>query len=185
MFKKISYILFVLLISFSIIACNDSSDNENTEEPIVEENNGDQENNEKYTAKLYFANSEYINTGNEDLDSLLVEEREIELNDIILEKALILELLNGPSIEGLSSPIPESANLLDVQLSEATVFIDFESQGMNGGSLQESLTIEHILKTLFELEHIEKVQFLIDGEVRESLMGHLLIDEPFTREMLE
>lgn len=187
MLKKISYILLILLLSFNIIACNDKTqDNNNGQvtENNSNENNEQEANSVKYMAKLYFANTEYINTGNENLDTLLIEEREIDFKDTTLEKALILELLHGPTIEGLSSPVPEEVKLLDVQLSEGTIFIDFESQGMNGGSLEETLTIEHILKTLFELDHIEKVQFLIDGEVKESLMGHILIEEAFTRDML-
>ena len=45
--------------------------------------------------------------------------------------------------------------------------------------MQEDFTIAQIVNTLLELDHIDKVQFLIDGKKAETLMGHISITEPF------
>ncbi len=69
--------------------------------------------------------------------------------------------------------------MLSVELSEDTVYVNFAGEGMYGGSLQESFTINQIVASLLELDGVHKVQFLIDGEKTDSLMGHLEIEEPF------
>ncbi len=47
--------------------------------------------------------------------------------------------------------------------------------------MQENFTIGQIVNSLVELDNIEKVQFLIEGEKAESLMGHFDILEPFEK----
>ena len=60
--------------------------------------------------------------------------------------------------------------------------VDFAKEGMQGSSLEETLTIDQIVKSLLDLGTVDKVQFLLDGEVSETLMGHLSTDEAFTGE---
>ena len=45
--------------------------------------------------------------------------------------------------------------------------------------MQESFTISQIVNSLVELDSVERVQFLIDGQKGETLMGHFEISEPF------
>ena len=49
-----------------------------------------------------------------------------------------------------------------------------------GGTAAESITINSIVNTLTELEHIDSVQFRIEGNVREVLVHHAL-DRPIKR----
>ena len=128
---------------------------------------------------LYFANKEYIDTGDESLEKLIPEKRVVKYGDISLEEVIVKELMKGPKKDDLSTVIPSSIKLLGVEVSDGTAFVNFAQEGLFGGSMQEDFTITQIVNSLLELDNIERVQFLIDGEKAESLMGHIDISEPF------
>lgn len=131
---------------------------------------------------LYFANKKYVEIGDENLEKLITEKRLIEYGDISIEESIVRELMKGPeNTEELSSPFPATAKLLGVEVADGTAFVNFASEGMYGGSLQEYFTIDQIVSSLIELDNIDRVQFLIDGKKAETLMGHFSIDEPFEK----
>lgn len=151
-------------------------DNEDIDDEIVDPIPED----ESKEVILYFANKKYIESGDEDLEKMFSEKRVVEYGEIPLEEGIVRELMKGPEdTDNLSTVIPSTVELIDVDLSEGTAFVNFAQEGMSGSSLQESFTINQIISSLIELDTVERVQFLIDGEVAESLMGHISIDEPF------
>lgn len=186
--KRILIVLMILVLSVSMIACagNTTPPAENppvetptetpTEKPPVEEPEPTEETRE---VTLYFANEEYVQTGDESLEKLIPEVREIELKDMTIEEAVVRELLVGPESEGVRTVIPETANLLGVEVNNGTANVDFAREGLHGGSLEETFTINQIVASLTELESVDRVQFLIDGQVEDSLMGHYDISTPF------
>lgn len=131
---------------------------------------------------LYFANKEYIETGNESLEKFIGEKRTVEYENMSLEEAIIEELKKGPKKSESETVIPETITILDVKVSNGIAFVNFDKKGLSGGSMEEDFVLGHIMDTLFELDHINKVQFLINGEKAESLMGHFDISEPFDKE---
>lgn len=155
------------------------------ENPIDENNQGDEVVNptpqkESKEVTLYFGNKKYIETGDEGLDKLIPEKRVIQYDDISLEEKIVRELMKGPeNTEETSTVIPSTAKLLGVELEDGTAFVNFAQEGMSGGSMQEIFTIDQIVASLTELDSVDRVQFLIDGKVAESLMGHISIDQPF------
>ena len=178
-----------MIIAFSLVSCtSEKSKDVDVENPegkdnIVDDNNGDTSEpssdiNEKKVV-LYFANNEYVETGDEELDHLLPEERLIEYKDMSLEEAIVRELMKGPESSELGNPIPDTAKLLGVEVRDKTAFVNFAEEGLNGGSMQEDFTISQIVNSLLELGSVDKVQFLIEGEKAESLMGHFDTMEPF------
>jgi len=192
--KKYIAAVLVLVIAFTLVSCTSEKPGDlDVEKPqdnedIIEDNNSEDEDenpqepiseNNKEEVVLYFANNEYIETGSEDLDKVLPENRIIEYNNTSLEEEIVRELMKGPELEELSTSIPETVKLLGVKVENKIAFVDFAAEGLNGGSLQEDLTIMQIVNTLLELDSVEKVQFLIDGKESESLMGHMDIMEPY------
>lgn len=187
--KKFISLVLILIIAFSLVSCtSEKSKDVDVENPegkdnIVDDNNGDTSEpssdiNEKKVV-LYFANNEYVETGDEELDHLLPEERLIEYKDMSLEEAIVRELMKGPESSELGNPIPDTAKLLGVEVRDKTAFVNFAEEGLNGGSMQEDFTISQIVNSLLELGSVDKVQFLIEGEKAESLMGHFDTMEPF------
>lgn len=183
----------MIIMAVSLIGCTKKDDtpkdntdivDENSEgENKEEENNGDvidpTPNTEKVEVTLYFANKKYAETGDESYKKLLTENRTIEYGNIPLEEAVVKELIKGPESDELSSPIPSNINLLGVEVADGTCYVNFSQEGLYGGSMQEDFTISQIVNSLLELDSVDRVQFLIDGEKAESLMGHFSISEPF------
>lgn len=131
---------------------------------------------------LYFANGKYIETGDESLEKLIGEKRIVEFGDISLEEAVVRELMKGPEDKSaLGTEIPSTAKLLGVETADGTAFVNFTSEGMYGGSMQETFTISQIVDSLTELDSVARVQFLLDGKKGDSLMGHYSIEEPFEK----
>ena len=97
------------------------------------------------------------------------------------QEGIIRELINGSDSDDLVTIIPKNLKLLNVEVINGTAFLDFSKEGLNGSSLEEYFTIKQIVDSLFELDNIEKVQFLVEGEKVESLMGHIGVSEPFKR----
>ncbi|NLV76658.1 MAG: GerMN domain-containing protein [Tissierellia bacterium] len=198
--KKTFTMFLIIVLAFSLVACsskeeptNESNDNiieENGDNDIidkVEEDDTEEKNQvveptpktDSEEVILYFANNEYINTGDESLEKLIPEKRIVEYGDISLEEVIVKELMKGPKKDNLSTVIPTSIKLLGVEVSNGTAFVNFSQEGLFGGSMEEYFTVNQIVGSLLELNNIDRVQFLIDGEKAESLMGHFDISEPF------
>lgn len=180
--KKLFIIFTILLIAFSISSCRDVKESPDANKDNEKENEVIESlpENEEREVTLYFVNSLYVNTGDESKEKLIVEKRNLKIDDeITIEEAVVRELMKGTDNKDLETEIPKTANLIDVKVSNETAYVNFAREGMHGGSLQESFTISQIVKSLLELDEINKVQFLIDGKVEESLMGHFDISKPF------
>lgn len=152
---------------------NDSTSAKKDIEKPEEKNNVEEVN-------LYFVNKDYIETGDESLEKLIPERRIIEYKDITLEEAIVRELIKGPESISLSTGIPPNIELIDVKVSDGIISVNFAQEGLHGGSMEEQLTLNQIIKTLLELDNVNKIQFLVNGEKAETLMDHFDISEPFT-----
>ena len=177
--KKLIILFVALIMIFTFVACTPKAP-ANDDSNIVGENpaDGPGDNNEpegndnepvdptpntdSQEVTLYFANKAYVETGDESLEKLISETREIEFGDISLEEAVVRELIKGPENTELYTEIPTSAKLLGVELTDGTAFVNFAQEGLNGGSLQETFTINQIVSSLVDLEGVDRVQFLID-----------------------
>lgn len=148
------------------------------EEPENEVVEPTPETNEKEVT-LYFVNKEYIETGNESLEKLIGEKRVIKYDGISLEEAIVQELIEGTKDPKLATVIPSNVQLINVEVADKTAFVNFAQEGLFGGSMQETFTLSQIIKSLTELDTVDKVQFLIDGKKADSLMGHYDISQPF------
>lgn len=181
--KKYLGIVLAVLMILTLAACAPENPAVETPKDNVE-NNGEvvdpSPKTESKEVTLYFANNEYIETGDESIEKLGTEQRVVEYGDTSLEESIVRELIKGPeNTEKFSTEIPSSAELIGVEVADGTVFVNFAGEGMYGGSLQETFTINQIVASLLALESVERVQFLIDGKKAESLMGHYSIEEPF------
>lgn len=180
--KRMSKYLLVLLVFVLMTACSNKTlinnpTGENKPNDVVVNPNPDQA---QVEVTLYFANKEYIQTGNEKLEKVLPEKRTITIGKMSKEEAVLKELFKGPTDSKLSNAIPSGVTLNNVQVVEKIAYVDFSRQNLNGGSLEESLIIKQIVKTLTWLDSVDKVQFLVNGKNAESLMGHIDITNPIS-----
>ncbi|MTI47009.1 GerMN domain-containing protein [Sporosalibacterium faouarense] len=175
MIKKI--ILVITLVAFILFSggCVDNG-NDNIDDNEIEDNNGDKEIGQEIT--LYFADEQAIDMVSE---RVVVPMDERPLEDVVIEK-----LQEGPTQyeQGHRPTIGDNIEIIDVEVTDATAFVNISSENLTGGSTEERFLIDSIVMSLTELDYIDKVKFLVDGESEGTLMGHFIIDEPFTRESI-
>lgn len=141
-----------------------------------------------YDFNLYYANSDYVESGDESLGIYIVDARKIEVPKDENPWIVLLEELKKPGSDQLWSAVDEELVFKDVYVDKENpeiLYVDL-SGIQAGGSLKEGLFIGQIVKTAIansaiidENSAVEKVQFLIDGKITESLMGHYESFGPF------
>lgn len=126
------------------------------------------------TVDLYFADKEHT--------TIVAEPRKIPSSDR-LEQTMINNLIIGPEKENLSPTIPEGTRLISLDVVNKIAFVNFSREIQLrhwGGTTGELITVTSIVITLTQLEGIEKVQILVEGQRLETLLGHVYIFEPLT-----
>ncbi|GAB4260241.1 MAG: hypothetical protein Kow0092_09010 [Deferrisomatales bacterium] len=97
-------------------------------------------------------------------------------------RALVGALIDGPA--GEAAPVlPRGAELVGAYLGpEGLAVVDFAPEIASydpGGASGEILTVFAVVHTLAEnVPEVERVQWLVGGQVRETLWGHVKISEP-------
>jgi spore germination protein GerM len=117
---------------------------------------------------LYFSDKQAM--------SLVPEERQVVLDKGPVEEAVVRELIAGTRNPELNNTIPEGTELLSISIKDGTALVDFSKEFQlkhSKGSAGESMTIYSVVNSLAELKGIDKVQFLLEGQKHESILGHI------------
>ena len=73
----------------------------------------------------------------------------------------------------------------NVTVEDGLAYVDFSSEGLDGGATTEMVLIDQIVYTLANsFEEIAAVQFTVDGQKTETLMGHIDTSEAFVADYL-
>ncbi len=144
--------------------------------PVVLDADGCPVPGEIMTVTLYFSDSQAM--------YVVGEKRDIEVpKGTPPEEQVIYELIAGPRTDDLWSAIPDGTRLISAGTKNGLCTVDFSKEFVEnspGGTASERMAIYSIVNTLTELEGIQQVQFLIEGEKRE-IYTHAVFDEPFSR----
>ncbi|SNS49550.1 Sporulation and spore germination [Anaerovirgula multivorans] len=132
---------------------------------------------------LYYVNEEYVTTGRDTLKKVLSLEKEVTVGEKSLEAVILAEIQKKPEGDKLSTAL-ENIKILSVDTAEKIAYVNLAGDRLSGGSLQEDLVLHQIVYSLTELKDIDAVQLLVDGSKRETLMGHIFIEEPLKRQDL-
>jgi len=130
---------------------------------------------EPQTVILYFAD--------EQADRLVREERQFVLAGRERAVAVLEELIEGPAYPAHGRTIPPDVKVLGVKIAGGIADADFSKELRSshwGGSTGEIFTVYSIVHTLAELPGVELVQIRIEGEIVETLVGHLELREPLS-----
>ena len=108
----------------------------------------------------------YFIDDNENIKSedRLIDSKELLRNPYI---ALIGMLLEGPTDQNLKSLIPVGTKVIDAKLNKNCVIVNLSQEfvdGATGDVYQKCKMIYMIVNTLTELNEVQSVKFLIDGE---------------------
>lgn len=182
--KIIMYLVIILLILFFLaIGWLVIKNHNNKKEPIKEfipeeEITTDQLRRTNIT--LYFINK--------DSGELTTEIRQID-SKILLENPeikLIEFLISGPLDNNLENTIPGGTKLISAEKIKGILYINFSEEFIDEqflGGDKESKIIESILKTVTQINEIEGIKILINGEENKQFPdGELNFKDSFRRE---
>ena len=97
---------------------------------------------------------------------------------------ILEELIAGPKDPELYKTIPEETKVLQVIQKDQTLTVNFSKELRDnhwGGSTGEILTVYSIVNSLTEIPTVENVQFWIEGEQIETLVGHIDLRNPLAK----
>ena len=118
---------------------------------------------------LYFKSADGTKLG--------TEIREVEVNpNQPIERYIIEQLIEGPGNSGLKSVIPSDTKIRDISSADGVCYVDLSSEFVTrqSGSEKDALAaVYSIVNSLAEMETINKVQFLIEGEKYDKY-GHIV-----------
>ncbi|HOU91707.1 MAG TPA: GerMN domain-containing protein [Polyangiaceae bacterium] len=129
---------------------------------------------------LYFANPAYVASGDETIPHLVTEARPAPTTADPAAAALRELLEVGPRAGG-AAVAPPGLRARVTGVADGVVTVDFDRDGLAGGSLMESLLLSAIVWTLTELPAVSAVRVTVAGAPAESLMGHLDTTRPLRR----
>lgn len=130
---------------------------------------------EMITLTLYYPNA-YS-------DSLIPEQRQVEIQKGESLERVIFEELRKSSVGEGGSLIPEGTRLISAETRDGICYLNLSQEfadNMVGGSSWEEMLLNSIVNSLTELSHVKKVQFLINGQ-KSVEFGNVTFDEPFER----
>lgn len=131
---------------------------------------------EMIEVNLYFSDSQAM--------YLVSEKRKIPPTTS-LAKQVVIELIKGPDSSDLYSTIPEGTRVNEVYIADDIVYVDLSEEvfkNHTGGSSGELMTVYSIVNSLTEISPIKGVQILVEGNERNSLVGHVDISMPLLRD---
>lgn len=99
------------------------------------------------------------------------------------ERTILEQLIGGPQSNHYLATIPKETKINDVITTiDGVCYVNLNYEFVSkhsGGENAELLTIYSIVNSLCQLNHVSKVQFLIDGERLELYKGFLDFSKPF------
>lgn len=116
---------------------------------------------------------------------LLPEERSIEIKQSqTTEYQIVEQLIQGPLDSSLIPTVTDDVKIRDIKTEEGICYVNLSSEFLakHTGTAGETMTIYSIVNSLTELDYVNKVQFLIEGEKINDYNGHIDFSKTFERE---
>ena len=153
------FVLMVIIGIFAIMKFSKKEESIPTEITSLEEITDEQE--RQTMISLYFVNSE--------TNTLMPEARRVDAKSLLQSPYLeLVELLiAGPKNEKLKTVIPEGTKVNKAELKNDVLELDLSKEfveNQKGNVEVASLSIYSIVNTLTELNEVNSVKILIDGE---------------------
>ncbi len=132
---------------------------------------------EEVTLQLYFAN--------EDGTALVPVSRRVEYNtNVSLEKLVMEQLIKGPEEKEGNPTINPSAKVINVTVNDGICYVNLDSTFLTQiYTVTSEVTIYSVVNSLVELDHVNKVQILVNGESKISYQESINLNTTFGRNL--
>ena len=178
LFKMVCIILIVLILigigAVLLLKQNGKNKNEDKDKPLEEYTPAEEITNEQIRqtiVTLYFNQKE---TNTLMPEARLIDAKLLTENPYI---TLINLLISEPKNEKLESCIPEGTTVIGAELKNDVVYLNLSNEFISkhiGGEEKEKQTIDAIVNTLTELNEVNAVKILIEGEENLSFQDNLI-----------
>lgn len=121
---------------------------------------------------------------NKETKELTPEGKMIDVKKLLADpyETLINLLIEQPKNEKLQSAIPNGTKVLGAELKGDVVYLDLSNEFIQNNSVEEKTIINAIVNTLTELNEVNGVKILINGqENKEFKGGKVNFKDTFTR----
>lgn len=115
-----------------------------------------------------------------DLNYLVPEIREVDIKNQPIEKIIIEELLRGTQNEELTNLIPSGTRLISTDIVGKVIYLNFSKELIKESmsEKEEALVLYSIINSAAQIENVDKVQILIEGETSEVFCRYFTINKP-------
>lgn len=122
---------------------------------------------------LYFANSKG--------DKLVKNTISVAYSrNISIERVIVEQLIKGPDGSSLGRTLPETLKLLNVSVKDGICYVNLDSTFLTEiVNVSTSVPIYSIVNSLCELENVDKVQILINGDSNKDFRESISLESPF------
>lgn len=170
--KRIAMLLIAGILALVMTGCGNSDDDPGAKA-------------QDYAVKLYYASSTYVTEGVDDVNGELMPpvEKTISCEEGTQYMETLKQLIECPD-DTYATMITDKITFNGIEVKDDGIaYVDVSSENLNGGSLAEIVFVDQVLYTLINsFDEIKSVQFMLDGTVADSLMGHLETGLPLTVE---
>ena len=160
---------------------SENSEDKNDAENKKEEKDAKDGEEKNYDVTLTYPSTAYIVDGDEDNKKVTEQVTVTASKDNVVTKVLD-QLSQAPKTEGAESVGLDKFDYSKSKLDGTTAVVDL-SGDLTGGSLDEDVLARSIVNSLLSVKGIKAVEFTVNGEKAESLMGHVDISDPFTKNL--
>lgn len=135
------------------------------------------ENYSKSTVTLFFANKKG--------DKLLESNIRVTYDGIIpIEQLIVEQLIKGPIEEFQYPTISSKTSLIKVTTKESVCYVDFSEEFLDKlPDITDEVAIYSIVNSLVESPNVNKVQFLVNGEIKKTYREVIDLDGVFERNL--
>ena len=121
---------------------------------------------------------------NKETKELTPEGKMIDVKKLLADpyETLINLLIEQPKNEKLQSAIPNGTKVLGAELKGDVVYLDLSNEFIENNSVEEKTIINAIVNTLTELNEVNGVKILINGQENKEFKGEKVnFKDTFTR----
>ena len=172
LYKVLLFLLIIIAIGYGFLNLKkdvDPSKNQPPIPPIPDKT--------KYEMNLYF--------GSPDDKRLVIEKRVIVSEELSEEKVIMEELIKGPRNKALKASVPPETRLLSVNTTDGICYINLSNEFLNtyrwSPQMNEAITIWSIVNSLTELNDIQGVQILVEGNKVDLIEKYYSLKQPYFR----
>lgn len=132
---------------------------------------------EEVTLQLYFANS--------DGTALVPVSRKVEYNtNISLEKLVMEQLIKGPDVTAGNPTVNPATKIINVTVNDGTCYVNLDETFLTQVyTVNSEVTIYSIVNSLVELDNVNKVQILVNGQSEVNYRESINLNTTFGRNL--